>query len=350
MKNLKPEVTQEEIVGALKAFGEIASVSLRQTEHEGRKYGMAFINFKYSNDASSAQTFAKDKEEVKGLFYENRPYIGFLMSKDQREKFKQLKQNAAIFQQSQFMQKPMIPMYQPQFQPGFYPPNFGGMGRFPPQNQMPPQQQMQQRPNWMGGQFNQPHQQQPMQQSQQFNQQQQFNPNYRGQQQMHRARQGAFGAQGQRAQGNRPYQQGQHQQQRQGQDTQGFTKGGYQKPRQNQPQPQPQKLQNEANPSVQKEQTSKPETQGLQLTVQNLKDKLDEFLRLDQERQRNILGEMLFPKVLGLAGPVNAPKITGMLVDFDVLSVQEILELLEDNEVLRERVQEAEELIAQEGN
>jgi len=40
-----------------------------------------------------------------------------------------------------------------------------------------------------------------------------------------------------------------------------------------------------------------------------------------------------------------APKITGMLIDFEVFEVPEILEFLETDESLKERVQEAEELI-----
>lgn len=40
-----------------------------------------------------------------------------------------------------------------------------------------------------------------------------------------------------------------------------------------------------------------------------------------------------------------APKITGMLIDFDVFEVTDIIELLESKEHLIERVEEAEELI-----
>lgn len=40
-----------------------------------------------------------------------------------------------------------------------------------------------------------------------------------------------------------------------------------------------------------------------------------------------------------------SPKITGMLIDFDVFEVSDILEFLENKEHLKERVEEAEELI-----
>lgn len=123
IKNLNPEVTEEELVGALRAFGEIASASLKQTEHGGKKYGMAFVNFKYPQDAANAQTHAKDKEEVKNLFYEKAPYIGFLMNREQRDRYKQLKSNTMFQQQPNlYMQKQMLPMqmYPPQFPSNYY--------------------------------------------------------------------------------------------------------------------------------------------------------------------------------------------------------------------------------------
>lgn len=45
-----------------------------------------------------------------------------------------------------------------------------------------------------------------------------------------------------------------------------------------------------------------------------------------------------------------APKITGMLIDFDVFEVADIIELLESKEHLVERVDEAEELITSSGD
>jgi len=40
-----------------------------------------------------------------------------------------------------------------------------------------------------------------------------------------------------------------------------------------------------------------------------------------------------------------APKITGMLIDFEVFEVSDILEFLDNKEILKERVMEAEELL-----
>ena len=56
---------------------------------------------------------------------------------------------------------------------------------------------------------------------------------------------------------------------------------------------------------------------------------------------------MLFPRVEKFSTDQSrTPKITGMLVDFDVFEVNEILEFLENDSVLKERVAEAEDLIS----
>lgn len=69
----------------------------------------------------------------------------------------------------------------------------------------------------------------------------------------------------------------------------------------------------------------------------------------DQDKKRSILGELLFPQIKSLlkSNDENAPKITGMLIDFEVFEVSDIIEFLESKEALLERVKEAEELISQ---
>ena len=61
-----------------------------------------------------------------------------------------------------------------------------------------------------------------------------------------------------------------------------------------------------------------------------------------------ILGEMLFPKIKNIlkGNDDNAPKITGMLIDFEVFEVTDIIEFLDSNDALIERVTEAQELIS----
>lgn len=83
-------------------------------------------------------------------------------------------------------------------------------------------------------------------------------------------------------------------------------------------------------------------------TLRDLKENLTSFLQIDRERQRQILGELLFPMVRSLCVVSLAPKVTGMLIDLSVLEVSEVLEFLEDQNLLRERVTEAVELIESE--
>lgn len=63
------------------------------------------------------------------------------------------------------------------------------------------------------------------------------------------------------------------------------------------------------------------------------------------EEKRNILGEFLYPKVLKEIGNNLAPKITGMLVDFEVMTEEEIVEAIEDDSILRQRINEAKEAL-----
>jgi len=84
------------------------------------------------------------------------------------------------------------------------------------------------------------------------------------------------------------------------------------------------------------------------ITFADLKKKLGEFNALEKDKQRNILGELLFPLIKAQVGESIAPKITGMLIDLDVLEISEIFEFLEDHDLLKERITEAKELIENE--
>lgn len=79
--------------------------------------------------------------------------------------------------------------------------------------------------------------------------------------------------------------------------------------------------------------------------LESLRVKLAKFMQLEKQKQKNILGELIYPKVEAEVGLRYAPKITGMLVDFEVLSVQEIVDLLGDRNSLLERIKEAKTLI-----
>ncbi len=72
---------------------------------------------------------------------------------------------------------------------------------------------------------------------------------------------------------------------------------------------------------------------------------MPDFLALTEDKQREILGNLLFPLIRKHADEVTAPKITGMLIDFSVFEVQDILEFLDNESVLKERIEEAKEIL-----
>jgi len=337
VKNLKPETTEEAIRSAFAQFGEITSVGVRVNTVKGEeKRACGFVAFKVNQEAARAQSEGHKTAAVKDLFIEGQePYINFWQPKQQREQYKHSKNR---YNMSFRQPRP--------FGPGFmgnnmYPPmpmGYMRMGAGYPGNLIPPQ--FQRRPN--------------------------FN-NYP-------PRGGPLGPRGRPGQaGGRPHQQGgpasgpyngprqgagqynkagprDQSYQRQPRDDrnkrpQGTYQQQAQQPQQTQAQP---TTQNTAGLNRDARSASGLDTQS-NLTVQNLKDKLDDFLKLEPEKQRNILGELLFPKIVNKSGANHAPKITGMLVDFDVLTVQDILEMLEDDVILNERISEAQELIEQEG-
>lgn len=81
--------------------------------------------------------------------------------------------------------------------------------------------------------------------------------------------------------------------------------------------------------------------------LEYLKSHKSEFLGYDKERQNNILGNLMYHKVMesGLSNKDLAPKITGMLIDMDILDLTEIIEIMENKESLNERVSEALDVI-----
>jgi hypothetical protein len=84
-----------------------------------------------------------------------------------------------------------------------------------------------------------------------------------------------------------------------------------------------------------------------------LKQNLKEFDLLPTDEKKNILGNMMYNKVNELSPPTDLiPKITGMLIDLEVLSIEEIIEILEKKELLAERMHEAIKIIEEdaEGN
>lgn len=73
-----------------------------------------------------------------------------------------------------------------------------------------------------------------------------------------------------------------------------------------------------------------------------LKANMVEFDSLDHHEKKNILGNLMYPLVeKSVSNPEHVPKITGMLIDLEVLKVSEIVEIMENTDALKDRIEEA---------
>ena len=73
-----------------------------------------------------------------------------------------------------------------------------------------------------------------------------------------------------------------------------------------------------------------------------IRERTSEFQQFDDETQKNILGHIMYQRVESSHNDPDAlPKITAMLIDQDVLTLDEILEIIENDESLKERIEEA---------
>lgn len=72
-----------------------------------------------------------------------------------------------------------------------------------------------------------------------------------------------------------------------------------------------------------------------------LKANLEEFNSYESEEKKDILGNMMHAKVVDLANPKSVPMIIDRLTDLNVLSIQEIIQILSDDDILLERIGEA---------
>merc|ERR1712178_430321 len=73
-----------------------------------------------------------------------------------------------------------------------------------------------------------------------------------------------------------------------------------------------------------------------------LKNNLATFEAYDSLEKKNILGNLMYPLVdAKVKNPEHVPKITGMLIDLEVLRPQEIVEIMENEESLKDRIDEA---------
>lgn len=80
--------------------------------------------------------------------------------------------------------------------------------------------------------------------------------------------------------------------------------------------------------------------------IQEIKGRHDEFRAVPDEVKQRIIGEIMYRKIFDkLKDDTVCPKITGMLIDFDVLELDEILDMLQDDSSLEERIKEAQEIL-----
>jgi len=76
--------------------------------------------------------------------------------------------------------------------------------------------------------------------------------------------------------------------------------------------------------------------------LQWLKENLAQFEAMENHEKKNILGNLMYPLVeSNVTNPEHVPKITGMLIDLEVLRASEIVEIMENQEALKDRIDEA---------
>lgn len=85
----------------------------------------------------------------------------------------------------------------------------------------------------------------------------------------------------------------------------------------------------------------------VQQTADIIKARRTEFDELTLEEKKNILGNLMYERVKSMhhGEPEQLPKITGMLIDLEVLDLDEILEIIGSDDVLQERIEEAIEVL-----
>lgn len=295
-KNLLRTVTSEQLQTAFAVYGEITSCVVREPTHPEIPTSFAFINFKNKEDAKKAMEESRSNESIQSL-YSGQIFLEYHSRKEDR-----------LRRRDNTMRQRMMPgpMYNPYMMPmgmeqgyGMPPPPF--MNRY----NSYPQQPMMMRPG--GGA---PYQQKPRRP---FNGP---NPRYQNQ--------------------NGPKPNGYP-----------STRPNYNKPYDGQKKYDTQR----GAPAIQKTETVPVSVSAEpKLTPASLKERLNDFLALGEDKQREILGNLLFPLIKNHTTEDMAPKVTGMLIDFTVFEVSDILEFLENEETLKERISEAVELITSQGN
>lgn len=100
-------------------------------------------------------------------------------------------------------------------------------------------------------------------------------------------------------------------------------------------------------PMPQPQPTPKTFSRDIEWIMSNRK----EFDSYSSDEKKKILGSILYNLVFSkIKDKDMTPKITGMLIDLEVLTVSEIIDTITNPQLLAERVEEAIQLIREEGN
>lgn len=93
---------------------------------------------------------------------------------------------------------------------------------------------------------------------------------------------------------------------------------------------------------------SEVQQQQSYVSAQTIRENIDKFKEASVDVQRSTLGEMIMPEVVKFCDEEfksSAAKITGMLIDFTVFQVEDILDMLDNPSDLIERISEAQNLL-----
>ena len=106
-------------------------------------------------------------------------------------------------------------------------------------------------------------------------------------------------------------------------------------------------INNTTNMTQPEENEVEMEEESPQFTVEWLKDNKSDFMSMSEEDQKNILGNLMYRRVNDsqMASNDLVPKITGMLIDLDILDYEEIIDILENDNSLKDRITEAIEVM-----
>ena len=91
------------------------------------------------------------------------------------------------------------------------------------------------------------------------------------------------------------------------------------------------------------------ENSSIEEKIEFLKRNLQILKELEDDDQKNVLGNLMFLRVKqNVEDPDLVPKITGMLIDLEIFPIETVLEIIEKDDMLIEKIEEATEIIKEE--